>query len=140
LRNTRFASSNSNAASTKPMSGEKINALTVSSTLAQLTPSPKALSGLMSEFIKPTPTMEPISVCELDAGSPRYQVPKFQMIEEISRANTMAKPAPEPTLMTSSTGSSATIPKATAPEEVRTPMRFHMPDQTTAWVGFSVWV
>jgi hypothetical protein len=34
--------------------------------------------------------------------------------------------------MTSSTGSSATMPKATAPEEVRTPMKFHMPDHTTA--------
>ena len=38
--------------------------------------------------------------------------------------------------MTSSTGSSATMPKATAPEEVSTPIRFHMPDQTTACVGF----
>jgi hypothetical protein len=44
----------------------------------------------------------------------------------------MAKPAPEPTLITSSTGSSATMPNATAPLDVRTPMRFHIPDQTTA--------
>jgi hypothetical protein len=84
--------------------------------------------------------MEPIKVCELDAGNPKYQVPRFQTMEEISRAKTIAKPAPEPTLMTSSTGSSATMPKATAPEEVSTPMRFHMPDHTTAWVGFKVCV
>jgi len=58
------------------------------------------------------------------------------MIAETSSANTMAKPAPEPTLITSSTGSSATIPKATAPEEVNTPIRFQHPDHTTATGGF----
>ncbi len=52
----------------------------------------------------------------------------------------MAKPAPDPTFSTSSTGSSATMLNATAPEEVSTPRRFQMPDQTTATVGRSVWV
>src|ERR1039458_8461821 len=102
----------------KPMSGENTSALTVSATLAQLTPSPNAASGLSREFISPTPTIEPISVCELEAGNPRYQVPRFQTIADTSNANTIAKPAPDPTLMTSSTGSSATIPNATAPDEV----------------------
>ena len=37
--------------------------------------------------------IEPISVCELDAGRPSYQVPRFQMIAAISSANTIAKPA-----------------------------------------------
>ncbi len=77
--------------------------------------------------------MEPIRVCELEAGRPRYQVPTFQMMAESSRAKTMAKPAPEPTLSTSSTGSRAITPKATAPVEVSTPIRFQVPDQITAW-------
>ena len=46
----------------------------------------------ISWFISPTPMIEPISVCELDAGSPSYQVPRFQMIAAISSANTIAKP------------------------------------------------
>src|ERR1700734_2038101 len=90
----------------------------------------------ISWLAMPTPITEPISVCELEAGSPRYQVPRFQMIAETSNANTMAKPAPEPTLITSSTGSSATMPNATAPEEVNTPIRFQHPDHTTATGGF----
>ena len=119
------------------MIGENTRALTVSATLAQFTPSPKAASGLKSEFMSPTPTIEPISVCELEAGRPRYQVPTFQMIADTSSENTIANPAPEPTLITSSTGSKATMPNATAPEEVRTPIRFHMPDHTTATGGFN---
>jgi hypothetical protein len=46
--------------------------------------------------------IEPIRVCELDAGRPRYQVPKFQRIAEMSRANTMAKPVDDPTFTTNS--------------------------------------
>jgi len=84
--------------------------------------------------------MEPMSVCELDAGSPRYHVPRFQMMADSSSEKTIANPAPEPTLMTSSTGSSATMLKATAPEEVSTPIRFHIPDHTTAQVGLSEFV
>ena len=67
-------------------------------------------------------------------------MPTFQMIADSNSENTMAKPAPEPTLMTSSTGRSATMPKATAPEEVSTPIRFHEPDHTTAVVGLRVLV
>ena len=76
--------------------------------------------------------IEPISVCELDAGNPKYHVPRFQMIAEISSANTIANPAPDPTLTTSSTGSSAMMPNATAPVEVSTPRKFNRPDHTTA--------
>ena len=61
--------------------------------------------------------IEPISVCELEEGRPNYQVPRFQMIAAISSANTMAKPALLPTCRISSTGSSETMPKATAPLE-----------------------
>ena len=63
--------------------------------------------------------IEPISVCELEAGSPRYQVPRFQMMAPMRSANTIAKPDAEPTCMISSTGSSEMMPKATAPLEAR---------------------
>ncbi len=59
--------------------------------------------------------MEPMRAWELEAGSPRYQVPRFQIIAEINNAKTMAKPAPDPTFNTSSTGRSDSTPKATAP-------------------------
>lgn len=35
-----------------------------------------------------TQSIEPTSVCELDAGIPRYQVPKFHRIAAMSRAST----------------------------------------------------
>ena len=106
----------------------------VSPSLFQFTPSPKP-PRLMWAFINPTPTIEPISVCELEAGRPNHQVPKFHRMAESSSAKIMAKPASEPTCRISSTGSSATMPKATAPEDRRTPRKFQHPDQTTAWVG-----
>ncbi len=67
--------------------------MTVSCTLPQLTPSPKVCPLASTEFASPTPTIEPISVCELEAGSPKYHVPTFQMIAEIRSANTIANPA-----------------------------------------------
>ena len=57
--------------------------------------------------------------------------------EEINNAKTMAKPAPLPTCRISSTGSRETTANATAPDESSTPIRFHMPDQTTAMCGSS---
>ena len=54
----------------------------------------------------PTPMMDPIMVCELDAGSPRHHVARFQMIAATSSAKTMAKPEPLLTFRISSTGSS----------------------------------
>jgi hypothetical protein len=76
--------------------------------------------------------MEPIRVCELEAGKPKYHVPTFQMMAETSSAKTIAKPALEPTFKTNSTGNSETTEKATRPVEVSTPIRFQSPDQTTA--------
>ena len=78
--------------------------------------------------------MEPTIVCELEAGSPKYHVPRFQIMAAINRANTMAKPAPLPTCRINSTGSSVMMVNATAPVETRTPIKFHVPDQTTAIV------
>src|SRR5712671_3094981 len=116
---TILARSSKAAAPKKPISGDVTSATTVSSTLPQFTPSPKP-SPAISEFISPTPTIEPIRVCELEAGRPRYHVPTFQMMADKSRAMTMAK--------------------ATAPEELTTPRKFHRPDHTTAWVGVSEFV
>ena len=80
--------------------------------------------------------IDPIRVCELDAGRPKYQVPTFQMMAAINSANTMANPALEPTCRINSTGSSDTMPKATAPEDSSTPNRLNMPDHSTAmWAG-----
>ena len=62
------------------------------------------------------------------------------MIAAISSANTIAKPASEPTWRISSTGNSETIPKATAPVEVSTPRKLKKPDHTTATLGTSEWV
>ena len=84
--------------------------------------------------------IEPISVCELEAGRPSHQVPRFQMIAAISSANTMAKPALLPTCRISSTGSSETMPKATAPVEVSTPRKLNTPDHTTAISAGRAWV
>ncbi len=84
--------------------------------------------------------IEPINVCELEFGMPKYQVPRFQMMAAVNSANTMANPAPLPTCRISSTGSSEMMPKATAPVESTTPMKFHMPDQATAMCGSSEWV
>ena len=60
-------------------------------------------------------------MCELDAGRPNDQVPRFQMMAAISSANTMAKPALLPTCRINSTGNSEMMPKATAPDDSSTP-------------------
>ena len=91
----------------------------------------------MRALVTPTPMMEPISVWDDDAGRPSHQVPRFQRIAEMSIANTIAKPAEEPTCRISSTGSSETMPKATRPVDVRTPRKLKRPDHTTAICGGS---
>ena len=103
----------------------------IRSPCAQSTPD-VPLRPCSSALVMPTPMMEPIKVCELDAGRPKDQVPRFQMIAAINSANTMAKPAPLPTCRINSTGSSEMMPKATAPEDASTPARLNRPDHTTA--------
>ena len=76
-------------------------------------------------------------VCDDDTGSPRHHVARFQMTAAMSSANTMVKPEPLLTRSTSSTGRMATMVKATAPELVSTPTKFHKPDQITAMCGSS---
>src|SRR5580704_2069230 len=109
-----FASKSKRPAQQNPTTGEMSSELPTSSAFAQFTPSPNTCDDSI-EFAMPTPMIEPISVCELDAGRPRYQVPRFHKIADMSSANTIAQPAPEPTLITNSTGNSATTANATAP-------------------------
>src|SRR5271155_2852634 len=132
-------SSSKPAATANPTIGENRRDLPMLAACPQSAPLVPVFA-FISWLAKPTPMIEPISVCELDAGNPRYQVPRFQMIAEMSRAKTMAHPAPDPTLITNSTGRSATMLNATAPADTMTPARFQRPDQTTATLGLSVWV
>src|SRR5215475_10439362 len=115
----------------KPNSGDKSSALPTLAACDQSTPDVPSRPRI-SALAMPTPMIEPIRVCEEEAGRPNHQVPRFQRIAAISSANTMAKPALEPTCRISSTGNSETMPKATAPDESSTPVRLHRPDQTTA--------
>ena len=62
------------------------------------------------------------------------------MMAAISSANTIAKPALLPTCRINSTGSSETMPKATAPEESSTPRKLKKPDHITANSAGSEWV
>ena len=101
-----------------------------------LVPSLPCISALAT----PTPMIDPIKVCEDDAGSPSHHVPRFHTIAAISRAKTIAKPAPEPTCRISSTGRSEMMPKATAPLDTSTPTKLKNPDQSTATLGGSEWV
>ena len=84
--------------------------------------------------------MAPMSVCELDAGSPRYQVPRFQRMAERSRASTIASPAPAPLETRSSTGKSFMMPMATPMPPRKTPVKLHTPERITATRGLSEFV
>ena len=89
----------------------------------------------------PTPMTEPMSVCELEAGRPNHQVPRFQMMAAMSREKTMAKPAPCADLQNQFDGEERNDGEGDgAGLEARTPMRFQKPDQTTAMWGSSEWV
>src|SRR5215469_5616059 len=121
---------------TKPIIGENSRALPTAVAWPQSTPDVPSWPCI-SALATPTPMIEPISVCELDAGRPRYQVPKFQTMAAINSAKTIANPAEEPTCRISSTGSSEMMPKATAPEDVNTPRKLNRPDHNTATCGCS---
>src|SRR5215475_13207297 len=126
-------------AATKPKSGERSSDQPISVALLQSTPEVPSWPCSMA-LATPTPMIEPINVCELEAGRPRYQVPRFQMIAAINNANTIAKPAALPTWSMSSTGSSDTMLKATAPDDSTTPKKLKKPDHTTAACAGKVWV
>ena len=73
----------------KPNSGENSSASPTFVTWSQSTPEVPSLP-FTSALATPTPTIEPIRVCELEAGMPSHQVPRFQMIAAMSSANTIA--------------------------------------------------
>src|SRR5262249_39361959 len=124
---------------TKPTSGEISKDLPMFAACAQSTPLVPVRAAIIW-LAMPTPIIEPIKVCELEAGRPKYQVPRFQRIAATNRANTIAKPAPLQTCKINSTGRRETMPKATAPVEVTTPMKLQNPDHVTAMWGSIEWV
>jgi hypothetical protein len=128
---TAFAISSNTAASANPTSGETSSDFPMFAAWPQSTPLVPVLVAI-NWLAMPTPMIDPISVCELEAGRPRYQVPRFQIIAATSSANTIAKPPALPTCKINSTGSSDRIPNATAPVESSTPVKLHMPDHATA--------
>ena len=101
---SRFASTSNSAARQKPITGEIINAIPTSVALCQLIPL-RAEPRSIQAFIIPTPMIEPMSEWELEAGRPRYQVAKFQMIAAPSSESTIARPRPVWMLTSRSTGS-----------------------------------
>ncbi len=64
---------------------------------------------VISALVKPIPMIAPMSVCELEAGSPKYQVPRFQMMAASSMEKTMARPWAEPTFNSRSVGNICTM-------------------------------
>src|SRR3974390_3287934 len=136
---TAFMITSNNEATRKPTSGESKSDFPIFSACPQSTPLVPVLTD-MSWFAIPTPIIDPMRVCELEAGSPKYQVLRFQIMAATKSAKTMAKPALLPTCKISSTGNSEMMPKATKPEDVTTPRKFQKPDHTTAMCGSSEWV
>jgi hypothetical protein len=134
-----FAARTRSPASVRPKSGETTSDSPISPTLCQFTPARKACPARI-EFASPTPTIAPINVCELDAGRPKYHVPKFHRIAETRSARTIAIPAPLPLCTRSSAGKSFVMLIATAMPPSATPEKLQIPDQITATCGRSVFV
>ena len=86
----------------------------------------------------PTPNIEPINVCELEQGIPRYHVPRFQIIAVNNNANIIASPWYIFWSTKASVGNKFTIPIATAIPPTNTPVKFNTPDNITATDGFNV--
>ena len=57
----------------------------------QFTPVLRGMSAIRA-LARPTPRIEPIRVCELEAGMPKYQVPRFQAMAALSMENTITRP------------------------------------------------
>ncbi|MOA07855.1 hypothetical protein D3C78_1275810 [compost metagenome] len=86
-----FSPNSTSAATAKPAMGESTRDMPMSIAFCQLTPSPSGIS-LISALARPTPRIEPIKVWELEAGIPKYQVPRFQAMAAASKEKTMANP------------------------------------------------
>ena len=78
-------------AKAKPNKGESNNACPISMTLSQFKAAiPLFESSGKSACPTPIPIIEPIKVCELEAGMPKYQVPRFHKIAEINKERAIA--------------------------------------------------
>ncbi len=106
--NNLFKPSSSRAATMKPATGEMISDRPMSMALPQFTPMPTG-RPVSRALARPTPRIAPISVCELEAGMPKYQVPRFQTMAATSMEKTMARLRPLSRLSSSSTGSRWTM-------------------------------
>jgi len=92
-----FTSDSSKNASANPNIGESSSDFPIFAACAQSTPLVPDLV-LISWLAMPTPMIEPISVCELDAGNPNHHVPRFHRIAAVNSANTIAKRSQTPRL------------------------------------------
>ena len=110
-----------------PTTGEISSALNTFSTCSQSTPAVPDFPCIIWNAT-PTPRIDPIIVCELDAGSPRYHVARFHRIAATSSAKIIANPEPRSAFRINSTGSSEMIANATVPELSNTPTKFRIPE------------
>jgi hypothetical protein len=108
-RKARITSSSASAAK-KPISGAIHRPVRILVAWLQSTPAvPPREPALMIWLAKPTPSTDPISVCEELLGRPTYQVPRFHSTAASSNAKIIANPPADPTLRIRSTGSSVMI-------------------------------
>ncbi len=77
-------SNSSSHATPNPTIGESNSDRPTPAAWVQSTPLVPCL-GFISWFAMPTPMIEPTMVCELEAGNPKYQVPRFQRIAAINK-------------------------------------------------------
>ena len=126
----------SNIARLKPKRGETSKDIAISAALLQFGPEPLWIV----QNANPPPKSEPIKVCELELGIPRYQVPRFHNIADNNIDITKAIFSPMETVNRSLMGINLTIPIATAMPPSIAPRKFQVPDQITANRGGSVLV
>ena len=118
-------------ATTRPTIGEMISEAKIPITFGMLSASTTEVP-FISALVKPIPIMAPISVWELDAGRPKYQVPRFQIIAASNMENTMARPCDDPILSSRSVGSICTMAYATLRPPSKTPKKLNTAAMTTA--------
>src|ERR1700728_3543612 len=88
---TNLSKSNRRPERIKPTTGEIRSDRKTLPTCDQSTPE-VPFEPCISWLATPTPMIEPMSVCELDAGSPYHHVLRFHRMAETSSAKTMANP------------------------------------------------
>jgi hypothetical protein len=105
----------------------------VSSTLCQ----GRWIEASENFMTRETQRIDPISVCELEAGSPIYHVPKFQMIAAMRRERTAQTQKAILELAIFSRGRSFMIPIATPVPQTTTPRKLKNAASRTAFFAES---